>query len=586
MIDFYGSIGRIKRLCLSRGCQTTTTPAEVEELLKSVKDEWEGSNVDRADTDAVETFIKEVEQTRLSEFHHFLIKLKSHLVVLYSVRENDETRLNRSILERRVQVCQTVMKYMYHIDPGQTKKMGVFLLELNKPRLRLAKVKFDEGQISRKRYLQMVVEGTQIEAQAKNMIGTYTLSNAFAIKSSVCQLARHSQEPPSQCEMNGDRISGMVWFGGQSGEMRSVQGISILLVIIQSSLAKLVDYDPGQILSLTEIFNLLSGLERNFPQLTSQTLETSYEGRPIKLFKIAQKGANTVFNWRRSSQRRRNQEGKAPTPPPSNSKPALWVDCGIHAREWLSPAFCVYLIHAILVGDSKFLAERFTVFVAPMVNPDGYEYSHEKDRFWRKNRRPMADNPTIKPSGNKTCFGVDPNRNFPQDPIVSRRPRASQNPCSDEYEGRSPFSEAETRFIQKGLGEARDQGYHIKSYVSIHCCTRVLLAPFGLKREKTPHYEHQMSALEAAKEAIEANQGGTPYKFGPTSALLKPTGGGALDWAYSKMGIKFAFAFEMKQPGGPKGKQRFLVDESTLKPTLLATLAGLEAMAEKVLELE
>ena len=37
------------------------------------------------------------------------------------------------------------------------------------------------------------------------------------------------------------------------------------------------------------------------------------------------------------------------------------------------------------------------------LNPDGYQYSHDVDRMWRKNR---ADN-------NNFCRGVDINLNFP-----------------------------------------------------------------------------------------------------------------------------------------------------------------------------
>lgn len=27
-----------------------------------------------------------------------------------------------------------------------------------------------------------------------------------------------------------------------------------------------------------------------------------------------------------------------------NPKSAIWIDCGIHAREWISPAFCLWFI--------------------------------------------------------------------------------------------------------------------------------------------------------------------------------------------------------------------------------------------------
>jgi murein tripeptide amidase MpaA len=37
-----------------------------------------------------------------------------------------------------------------------------------------------------------------------------------------------------------------------------------------------------------------------------------------------------------------------------------------------------------------------------VVNPDGYEYSMNSERFWRKNRVPVT----------AECIGIDNNRNF------------------------------------------------------------------------------------------------------------------------------------------------------------------------------
>jgi murein tripeptide amidase MpaA len=39
----------------------------------------------------------------------------------------------------------------------------------------------------------------------------------------------------------------------------------------------------------------------------------------------------------------------------------------------------------------------------PVVNPDGYEYTHTEDRLWRKSRS--------RHNGDR-CIGVDLNRNF------------------------------------------------------------------------------------------------------------------------------------------------------------------------------
>lgn len=33
-----------------------------------------------------------------------------------------------------------------------------------------------------------------------------------------------------------------------------------------------------------------------------------------------------------------------------NNKPdkkAMWIDCGIHAREWISPAFCLWFVRHV-----------------------------------------------------------------------------------------------------------------------------------------------------------------------------------------------------------------------------------------------
>lgn len=33
----------------------------------------------------------------------------------------------------------------------------------------------------------------------------------------------------------------------------------------------------------------------------------------------------------------------------TESKKAIWMDCGIHAREWISPAFCQYFVKEVCV---------------------------------------------------------------------------------------------------------------------------------------------------------------------------------------------------------------------------------------------
>ena len=54
----------------------------------------------------------------------------------------------------------------------------------------------------------------------------------------------------------------------------------------------------------------------------------------------------------------------------------------------MSPAAVTYLIHRMVETEGEYdsLLAKFNVFVLPMVNPDGYEYSRQHDRMWRKTR--------------------------------------------------------------------------------------------------------------------------------------------------------------------------------------------------------
>ena len=72
-------------------------------------------------------------------------------------------------------------------------------------------------------------------------------------------------------------------------------------------------------------------------------------------------------------------------------KPAIWIDGGMHAREWISPASVTYIVKKLLDDDkSKFtnrnLVENLDWYFLAVANPDGYEWSRTEDRLWRKNR--------------------------------------------------------------------------------------------------------------------------------------------------------------------------------------------------------
>jgi murein tripeptide amidase MpaA len=90
----------------------------------------------------------------------------------------------------------------------------------------------------------------------------------------------------------------------------------------------------------------------------------------------------------------------------NENNPILFIDANIHAREWIASASAVWLIHELLTSQDpnvRELVDGLTWIIIPLLNPDGYIYSQQVDRAWRKTRSTHAS---------MLCTGADPNRNF------------------------------------------------------------------------------------------------------------------------------------------------------------------------------
>ena len=66
------------------------------------------------------------------------------------------------------------------------------------------------------------------------------------------------------------------------------------------------------------------------------------------------------------------------------------MDCGIHAREWISPAYCQWFVNEALNGKFSKYLNQVKFLVQPVLNPDGYAHTHSSSRMWRKNRSPQG----------------------------------------------------------------------------------------------------------------------------------------------------------------------------------------------------
>lgn len=65
-----------------------------------------------------------------------------------------------------------------------------------------------------------------------------------------------------------------------------------------------------------------------------------------------------------------------------SEKPVIYIQGGIHAREWISTAVVTYfaqqLVNGVINSDLNTLQliKKFDFYITPVLNVDGYEYSH------------------------------------------------------------------------------------------------------------------------------------------------------------------------------------------------------------------
>ena len=56
-------------------------------------------------------------------------------------------------------------------------------------------------------------------------------------------------------------------------------------------------------------------------------------------------------------------------------KPNIWIEAGIHAREWIAPAMAIYIIDQLLHNAQDGFLDELNFHILPVANPDGYEFS-------------------------------------------------------------------------------------------------------------------------------------------------------------------------------------------------------------------
>jgi murein tripeptide amidase MpaA len=285
-----------------------------------------------------------------------------------------------------------------------------------------------------------------------------------------------------------------------------------------------------------EINNFLEELATNNPDIASiEKIGKSYEGVPLTAIKIGKP------NYRAT-------------------KPAIWIDAGIHAREWVAPATATYIIDQ-LVNNYTYhqdIVDKIDWYILPLVNPDGYRYSYENNRMWRKTRRPNSIR----------CFGTDANRNFGYQWNTGG---SSSNGCSDTYHGGSAFSEPETKALSNFVLKHKND---IKVYLTFHSYGQLWLTPWGYTSRLPTDYNDLVAVAKDATQALYKVYN-TRYTIGSSTNVLYAASGGSDDWAKGAAGIKYSYTVELRDTGN----SGFILPASQILPTAKETWEAVKTVA-------
>lgn len=252
------------------------------------------------------------------------------------------------------------------------------------------------------------------------------------------------------------------------------------------------------------------------------------------------------------------------------NKPIFFLQCGIHAREWVAPASCMYIAHNMAANygyDESITAllDKMDFIILPVVNVDGYAYTwrgkSKSYRLWRKTR---SHNPGSR------CIGTDPNRNWDH---MWGFAGASSRPCAQTYKGSKPFSEKETENVKNYLTKL---GGRVKGFIDTHAYSQMWFTPWGYSARDTRDHAEQMRVAKAAVDAIYNAGYHTRYSFGSSAALLYPAAGGSEDWTYGKLGIKYSFGTELRDTG----RHGFLLPADQIIPTAREYFEGIKALVK------
>ncbi|KAI1293077.1 hypothetical protein F5Y03DRAFT_13437 [Xylaria venustula] len=280
-------------------------------------------------------------------------------------------------------------------------------------------------------------------------------------------------------------------------------------------------------------------LHAAFPD-NSELIEVgnSFEGRPIQ----------GIHLWGKS--------GK-------NSKPAIFFNGNVHAREWITSVVVEYILYQIVTGyESDALVQKvldnYDFYVLPVVNPDGFVYTQTTDRLWRKNRQTRS---------NTTAIGTDINRNWS---VGWGGDGSSSDPSSETFSGFAPHDTPETAALANYTSTLRDN-HGIKLYIDWHSYAQVILLSYGYTCTSFPANIDEQEALAKGIAAAIAKPYNTTFDYGPGCLVLYQSSGNGRDYLTDVGKAQFGWGIELRDT-----KYGFVLPAEQILPSGIEVWEGLK----------
>ncbi|CAN7985315.1 unnamed protein product, partial [Ixodes pacificus] len=243
------------------------------------------------------------------------------------------------------------------------------------------------------------------------------------------------------------------------------------------------------------------------------------------------------------------------------NRPIMFFECGIHAREWVAHATCLYIIDQLATmykkdETVKRLVDEYEWRIHPVVNPDGYAYTHTiRSRISRHPSNWLKAAVELAHSLTKT-----------QNMLGRLNKRRGQRGIDSEF--KLPLLDLSVLLGIK-VSQFRFAYFFLFFSNSVLSWSRNsnTWPAWPIHKRHSPHSTDGSSVLSPSKRSQARHV-----------VLADAVTGSSVDWAYEKAGVAKSFALEL-QPGSTSSdsSKGLLLPPKYILPTAEETWAGIRA---------